>query len=639
LGVALAWVGCAEDAELRAGFDGGAAEGPDGRSPGQDASMSIDAGAGGGGASEPLPARLPSEPGGSPPPNLDYESSDDAVGRSPRVCSDNVDNDGQGGTDCDDPSCQRLRSCCVGHGDCCAPASEPIAIDFRDCGSDDAASCLAAAGVAATLFGDPLPRIVAGGLAPSGDARFDSGVALEAPVDLRTHRVSFRLRFAGATCASGECREATGVGLTARSGTFDDESHVRPLVSLVATGFDDSVRLVVGGETLQRWTRGGDDTEWTLTVRPNGRASVQRGSETLIDDALVGSEERARTVVYGRNASPDAPVRLLSLERRVALCDMPEAWSVREPLRFEGDGSASLRDPSVARDGSGLELVAFSEPRAAGSVIRLAEREDGTLRMRDASDAPALAPSQSYDAAGASSPELVYNPTTLEWILLYTASRRVGERTVRTIGRAVSTDGRAFVADPEPVLRPETFGVLDLSEPTVARRADGEWAVVARVRVAGDEPEATESASDRVQLWVFRGDDALAGQRLTRFSESDLDALTELGAAQVPGFVGDELREPSLIIHNGAWQLYYALRRGSRWTVRLLASDALQYWRHVNDAAPVLGPGTEGFDVLGARGPAAVSRPEAVELLYVGLDGVRGTPARALRAATDQGTF
>jgi hypothetical protein len=94
-----------------------------------------------------------------------------------------------------------------------------------------------------------------------------------------------------------------------------------------------------------------------------------------------------------------------------------------------------------------------------------------------------------------------------------------------------------------------------------------------------------------------------------------------------------------LIIHNSAYQLYYARRTGTRWSVELAVSDELLVWRSIGD---VLGGSDEDFDSLGARSPDALSQPDRIDIVYSGQDGVSfrlGAASRAAPSETAPGFF
>jgi hypothetical protein len=115
-----------------------------------------------------------------------------------------------------------------------------------------------------------------------------------------------------------------------------------------------------------------------------------------------------------------------------------------------------------------------------------------------------------------------------------------------------------------------------------------------------------------------------------RIVDGTLEELTRVDDAS------SEITSPSLIVHNSAYQLYYARRTGTRWAIELATSDELLIWRPLGET---LGASGEGFDSLGARGPDARSLPDRVEMVYTGQDGVSFRLGIASRAAPSDTAF
>ena len=136
------------------------------------------------------------------------------------------------------------------------------------------------------------------------------------------------------------------------------------------------------------------------------------------------------------------------------------------------------------------------------------------------------------------------------------------------------------------------------------------------------------------QLAVYTSDD---GTSWTFWDMGHLGPITRRGDVSASGFDADEIAHPSLIVHDGAWQLYYAGRRGTRWGVGLLLSDELLRWRWYAGGRPVLEGDGNGFDRVGVGAPDAVSVGATVELYYEGTDGTRTRLGRAVRQAAQLG--
>ncbi|MFW6040172.1 MAG: DUF4332 domain-containing protein, partial [Gemmatimonadota bacterium] len=195
----LALGGCSDrggdpggEVEPDAQFDGDSDAGP--VDPGADGSRELDAGppldAGGASTPDGLRAEPDTARGdlGYPPSgDFDGESGARESGDA-RACYDGTDGDEEDGTDCADPSCHVLRSCCVGSGDCCAGASDWLGgpIDLSDettCeGSGDlvATECLADAGFDTFSLAASTPEPVAA--AVYGSERADAPIADTAAV-------------------------------------------------------------------------------------------------------------------------------------------------------------------------------------------------------------------------------------------------------------------------------------------------------------------------------------------------------------------------------------------------------------------------------------------------------------------------
>jgi len=75
-----------------------------------------------------------------------------------------------------------------------------------------------------------------------------------------------------------------------------------------------------------------------------------------------------------------------------------------------------------------------------------------------------------------------------------------------------------------------------------------------------------------------------------------------------------------MITADGLFRLYYAGRRGTRWSVGLLVSPDLETWFPVG---AVLSPDEEGLDAIAVRGPGPfVAADGRVGLYYRASDGV-----------------
>jgi hypothetical protein len=268
----------------------------------------------------------------------------------------------------------------------------------------------------------------------------------------------------------------------------------------------------------------------------------------------------------------------------------------------------TVRAPGFASDDAGNVLVALEE---RGNILigRLAA---GTTQVEllGSQDVSAV-----DDGKTLADPALLWHPTR-GWLLYYT----ILDGETASIGRAVSGTGETFTPDAEPVLR-ATAATPRFEQPTVATHLSDQLVMIVRTT---DDDGVTQLAAYR----------SLGGVSWTHVETSHLEALTRRGDVSHDGFTADDVAHPSLVVHNGAWQVYYAGRRGTRWSIGLLASDELLHWR---DVGLVLSGDGNGFDRLGASAPAARSVADRVELLFEGHDGVYTSIGFAARPSTSSG--
>lgn len=603
---------------LLAGCGGLAAEedrAAGGEPRGDGGGATIDAGRLGAEEDEPLPA---SESGADPDPTTPDDRFDESSGC---IFGEDVELDREPAFyECDAAvldRCPNLRSCCVGDGSCCsAVADGPLpsgAVPLDACSDgDDAATCLSGAGVPVTAFGDPLPRIESG-LLPNGDGSYDSGLLLGDPVDLGSHRIEVTATFGAPADCGASCLEGVAVGFTADE-DLGASTNVRMLVGLLYSGSRAEVSLVVANEAVRRWPMEATEETWSLTVRPDG--IVEAMGPPLESPASVEllPEHAARLVVYGHNTNRPADsvlgARLTSLSVTTSLCDIPYAWAERGAATLRSGGvvytPSFLHGPSIATTPEGDALLAFE---LAGKIV-LAERDDttGDFHLLGSPDVSVV----EADGAALSDPELVWADGA--WRLYYTLDDGAG------IGMAEGDADAASFTHEGVVVPP--LGLARVEQPTLARHHTGVWIMVAR----------TTDDDGIAHLAVLRSTD---GRNWHRQMQGDLEALTARGASSLTGFDADDIAHPSLVIHDGAWQLYYAGRRGTRWSVGLIASDELFWWRSLGR---VFSGDGNGFDRVGTSAPDATPLGDSIELVYEGLDGAQSRAGRAWRPATPLGT-
>jgi len=491
---------------------------------------------------------------------------------------------------CAEPACAAFATCCIDNGSCCKALPEaplPGAVDFTSCGVLGLDICVGT--VPAETFGPSEPTLTGRGLVPGGDATSEGGATLGEPVDLGTTRIRLDVTFSPPVDCGGTCLQSAGVAFSEEApGTFVDAE-----VGLLLGGARNEVNLMIGGAVAETFDAGSSGTAWTLILSPAGEVEVLRDEVVIARRPFeAGDLRQASLIVFGRNlgaTSESATIRTLSLE--ASICDVPSAWASREPVTLRSEGAQLFEDrfgtgPTLATDGADTRFAyALDGDVYWGTATGVAEVE---LLI----DTPALSPTAPGEVA-LEDPELVYDGA--RWHLFYTSRDDEGRG---SIGHAVAGPAElVFSADAFSSLAAEG-NVASFDAPTVLRR-DDLWVLVARaVRSDG----ATE-------LRAFYTATLAAGWE--RIVDGGLETATRVEE------VSEALTEPSLIVHNGAYQLYFARRTGTRWTIDALASDELLLWRPLGVA---LGPasGTDAFDGLGARAPDAISLTDRVDLAYRG---------------------
>jgi hypothetical protein len=517
---------------------------------------------------------------------------------------------------CGGPDCGAFASCCVNTGACCAPvvdnAALPAALDFRTCGLLDLLDCAAASSAMTATFGELEPVLSARGLVPNGTANAEGGALIGEPVDLASQRVELDVQFALPVGCGGTCLESAGVAFTATApGAFVDAE-----VGLLLSGSRELVNVMIGNEVADSFFAGPGSTKWRLVLSPNGLAELFR------DGALQGQYAfdavaltQAQLVAFGRNLSATAnSAAIASIEVKVADCDNPRAWSERQPVSV----SIGVNDAARHAFGASPSLVDLGQSK------QVAYELDGEIYVGElvtpgevfvAVPAPVLVPSTPDEAMGLGDPELVFDGSNV--FLFYTARDASAAGSIRA---AVSDLGlSAFTRTGASGLIP-AGDVVSYDAPTVAYRA-GLWLLVVRAT-------HSDGATELQAFYTSNLDDGWAP-----VVNGGLEQRTRVESAT------SEITEPSLMIHNSAYQLYYARRNGTRWSVELLVSDELLLWRPMGD---VLGGSDEAYDSLGARSPDAISGPDRIDMVYSGQDGVAfrlGTASRIAPSDTAPSIF
>jgi hypothetical protein len=506
---------------------------------------------------------------------------------------------------CDVDGCQAFAACCTASGGCCKGTADnalPTRLAFEPCAGLLVESCAAAEGVTAQVLGVREPVITARGLVPNGTPTEEGGALLGESVNLSSERVSLQVQFSLPIGCGSTCLQSAGVGFTAPTerGEFGGAE-----VALLLSGSRARVSLIVDDAVVDAFEVGDDLAVWSLELSPGGTVEVKRDGTALgvygFKPQVIGP---VRLALFGRNATADAnSAAVARIAAMTELCDSPTAWEARSEVTVTVGGQPSPalsrgRAPSVADTPEGP--VAAFELGGQLFVGRLSA--PGTIAV-DAPEANVVA-TEAFEAGGLTDPELVWLFNAL--YVFYTAVDGSG---IGSIGSAIVTDGEAQKA-PAPVLAPEGDAV-SLDSPTVVVQ-DGLIILIVHVtRQSGATELRAYYSADPQTGWMRIVDGAL--ESLSRIEDSALD-----------------ITDPSLIVHNSAYHLYYARRSGTRWAIELATSDELLFWRPVGET---LGPSGDAFDSLGARGLDARSLTDRVEAVYMGQDGVSFRLGYAARSA------
>jgi len=508
---------------------------------------------------------------------------------------------------CGAAECGAFASCCVNTGTCCMPLVEeaplPAALDFRSCNGQDLVDCAETSLANAVTFGELEPLLNARGLVPNGTAEAEGGVLIGEPVNLASQRVELDVQFSLPVGCGGTCLESAGVAFTAT----EPGSLVDAEVGLLLSGSREVVNVMIGNEVADSFFAAPGSTKWRMVLSPGGSAQVFRDGELRgrygFDAAALS---QARLVAFGRNLSePSQSAAIAAIQVQLAQCDNPRSWMEREPVFV----SIGVNDFPRHAFGSGPSVLDLQQSRQVayeldGEIYVGEQRTPAEIFVEV--PVPVLSPTEPYEAMGLGDPELVFDGSNV--FLFYTARDGSG---AGSIGVAASDESLTQFSKADAPVLVATGDVISYDAPTVVFR-DGLWLLIVRASLSSGVTELRAFYTSSLETgWARVVNGAL--EQLTRV-QSATSAITE----------------PSLVIHNSAYQLYYARRSGTRWSVELLVSDELLLWRSMGD---VLGRSDQGFDSLGARSPDVISGPDRIDIIYSGQDGVAFQLGTAFRTA------
>lgn len=568
-----------------------------------------------------------------PPPMTDREADPTADdGAFAAACLDGVDGDGAGGVDCEDAACGTAPSCCVGATTsvcCTGGAGTLFTLAFAGCAS--ATDC----GAAADVVGSPV--LGAGIVAAVGSgATEDSGVLVREPIDLRSGHVTLTARFV-LEGVPGPMVDAVAVGLYG-----DDAGGARslPVAAVQISASRGEVGIVAGDVVVASQALAPSAVVQTLTlsVTPTGRVTLVGDGISLTADVDV-PDKPLRVGVLGRSeAGTTSPVRIESVEVSRAACDVPSALV---PGAFALEDRTGLYDetsvasPTLAVAASGERYLAFdAERRSDGRRAIFLGAEDtarpGTFVVEATSGRPQPILASATFVEAVSDAALRWEADGGRWVLYATGLANGRRSIVRSAG---ASDGTFAFAEPVVIEAPEAEFVSGVEperdSPAFVPGQSG--VIVAR--------EHTPAGTALVLLDVSSGDTAARADAVCGVGDecgtpslrtSDTILTTRAGTF---AFDADEVAAPSVAFHRGVYRMYYAGRRGLRWSIGVAISADARYWRRPVEGEVVLAPSGAGAAALGALDPdVSIDGAGEVAVFYTAWNGVDTSLALATQA-------
>ena len=597
----------------------------------------------------------------SPHPDGGEQAGEDGAG-----CYDFRDGDDDGSLDCDDDDCAAAPVCCVGSSsaECCAEAlSETLAFDAC---SGTGADALLACAPGATLFGSPAPELREGALIPNGGDRYDSGLVVASKVEARVEPRQMEVTIAAAESCE-RCLDSVAVGLSRMAQGLGASTLVDSDLALMVSTATGEVRLLVGGAVSRaapledvRALVGAPELApltYRIETTTEGLARVTIPSPTgavpVFTDVPYAPRGPARVIAWGRSANrgpaDPPPARLERIALRESVCDAPASLARGgDPILPDAldawwiSGERALA-PSVV----GYEDAASGERRARmafvyqGRIHGAAGIEGGRFRAladpRDPASALIAPGGADWMAGGVGDPALVRAPDG-RWQLWFTAIATDGRRSIARADAAMP-DQLVFGAPARVLVPDETSQELGWDAPSIATAT---IAGVSRTFLAARRSRAGASGDETaIVLFELGGSsEAPVPADTTIFDPALGEALEQSGIVRgatgiASDFDADEVAGPALVAYRGVLRLYYAGRRGTRWSIGVMVSEDARHWRPSAERAVLAGAGA-GFDALSVSDPSPVIEGGELRLYYTGSDGVRASIGLARHAIPEE---
>ncbi len=415
----------------------------------------------------------------------EYDPSD--LAGAVDTCSNGVDDDGNGSSDCEDPTCrEHVAACCVGAGDaaCCA-ITTPDAISITSCpGPAEACAETLAWG---DPFGSPGPNVAVLGadeaqtFVPGGQGE-DAGLLGREVIDVRASAIRIEADVAASHVPIEGDADALGVGLVEAT-SASTLTHVTPIVAFMVSGSRGELSFIVAGSVVRRWPLADDGFHrYSLTIRPGSSIELARDG-SILATASLPIDRALAPIVYGRTFNPGPaeppPARLSTLAITRGSCDVPAALSragvILPPASSIDPGwstVSNVRSPSVARWTDTNDATVERMAIEIDGAIYLAQPSGDAWELTSAIGAPALAAQADWAADGLGDPALVF----AEGLELWFTGRAGDASSVARVRAAAGTESFAW-SDVEVVLTGGTDA--SFSDPAPFAR-DGQRYVVVR---------------------------------------------------------------------------------------------------------------------------------------------------------------
>lgn len=613
-------------------------------------STSIDSGLG---SADTLEPPLSDEDGGVRGPGVrsEAEYGDGVAGGA---CFNLRDDDGNGLSDCADPSCAgptANRACCVAStaGACCAAramhALTPI-LDSPGCSS--ASPCLGVDGTPAV----PVRGVIYEGtslasgcsserdlvFAPIGDATAHGHLALPTAYDPAASYLRVEGRI-GIVQGADARVAAAGFGLFVPGGLAH---QARPLVAVVASAASNDLRIIVGDRVVatEPLPSGGEPcdrvADYALDLHPDGAFEVERravGGSTWTSVFIGGGYDvvrDARVAIFGQQPNPTS--------------DGPKAWVGGVSVEVKGcDVLAPARSaepaastPSRAHDVTGISVFPTDGSRTrfealvtSGEQLYWMEASaSGRLGVAGSTDAFARNIQPSYgEYTRFEDVEVLFDETT-HHVFLAAARADGAFEVIRTRYTPSPTPGMPGTLDEahSVIASAADFGAgaISVDGPTALRRRGSSGiVVVVRVRYGDGRTELRVAPVSAAALADGLPVETPPVVALDPHGITTNGLIRGNAFNDVAAFDRDEVADPHLFEVDGIVRVLYAGRRGTRWSIGMVvASPDFTHFAPAG-GAPVLGPSGSGFDALGVTEPFLLQRGGVDFLFYAGSDGIR----------------